>query len=215
MDKTYLERIRLRREIMRDRASVVLGADPIVKEAVDEFYAFLVQSYLPKRFPTMFEITKDDFLYNKVTEELIPLDPPDTPLEALRMIGSLIDDDCLFLLPSEDGDGYALKGFVTCFPNGFDTSKKLNMKLRDIHIPVPGYKAKLEKSMDRFFEKLQVGKVITRANVNYGHFRPVDLTTPNTIDSGRSRLRIAYSPPVAVICTKARRCPKKQSTLIW
>ncbi|GLI78784.1 hypothetical protein PoHVEF18_007105 [Penicillium ochrochloron] len=63
-----------------------------------------------------------------------------------------------------DGDSVTLKGFVTCFPNGFNTAKKLNLKLRDIHTPVPQYKEKLEKSMDRFFDKLKVGKFVKRAN---------------------------------------------------
>jgi hypothetical protein len=31
---------------------------------------------------------------------------------------------------------------------------------------VPGYKEKLEKSMDRFFEKLEVGKCVRRVNVS-------------------------------------------------
>lgn len=38
------------------------------------------------------------------------------------------------------------------------------MKLRDIHRPVPGYKEKIELSMDRFFARLPVGKVVKRAN---------------------------------------------------
>lgn len=58
-----------------------------------------------------------------------------------------------------------LKGFVTCFPNGFNTATKLNLELRDIHTPIPQYKEKLEKSMDRYFEKLKAGKFIQRANV--------------------------------------------------
>ncbi|KAH8692799.1 hypothetical protein BGW36DRAFT_362349 [Talaromyces proteolyticus] len=83
----------------------------------------------------------------------------------LQDIGGLVEDDLLFLMPSEDGDGHAPKGFVTCFLNGFNTSKKLNLKLRDIHKPVPQYKERLEKNMDGFFDKLKVGNVVKRANV--------------------------------------------------
>ena len=54
---------------------------------------------------------------------------------------------------------------MTCFPNGFDTRLKLGLKLREIHDPVPGYAEKLERSMDRFFERLEVGKVVRRVNV--------------------------------------------------
>ncbi|KAJ5733745.1 hypothetical protein N7493_002531 [Penicillium malachiteum] len=133
MDKNYIDRITLRREIMAQYPENVLAAEEPVKEAVDEFYTWLVGTYLPGRY-------------------------------IKKILGGLVEDDFLFLLPSEDGDGYTLKGFVTCFPNGFDTAKKLNLKLRDIHKPVPHYKERLEKSMDRYFAKMKVGKFVKRAN---------------------------------------------------
>ncbi|EEH19998.2 hypothetical protein PABG_02257 [Paracoccidioides brasiliensis Pb03] len=59
---------------------------------------------------------------------------------------------------------YVLQAYATCFPSGFDTRKKLGKVLADIHEPVPGYKEKLEKSMDRFFHKLEPGKYVKRVN---------------------------------------------------
>jgi hypothetical protein len=170
MDKNYLERITLRKKIMAEHAETVLGAEACVKPAVDEFYIWLVGTYLPTRYPTMFQLfpvtsEKQAYLQSLVTDEQFPLLPPINPKDTLSLMGGLIDDDLLFLLPSEDGDSVTLKGFVTCFPNGFNTAKKLNLKLRDIHTPVPQYKEKLEKSMDRFFDKLKVGKFVKRANV--------------------------------------------------
>lgn len=170
MDKTYLDRIMLRRKIMAEHPKTALAAEDCVKPAVDEFYAWMLGTYLPTRFPRMFILQalaeqKPASLKNLVTNEEYSLAPKPRPLDTLRIMGGLIDDDLLFLLPSNDGDGYVLKGFVTCFPNGFDTAKKLNLKLRDIHSPVPQYKEKLEKSMDRYFDKLKVGKFVKRANV--------------------------------------------------
>lgn len=170
MDKNYLERIKLRKQIMTQNPETTLAAESCVKPAVDEFYTWLVGTYLPTRFPRMFQLQltspKIGFLHNLANDEMLPLTPETNPLDTLRIMGGLVDDDFLFLLPSEDGDGYTLKGFVTCFPNGFNTAKKLNLKLRDIHTPVPEYKQKLERSMDRFFDKLQVGRFIKRANVS-------------------------------------------------
>lgn len=171
MDKNYLERITLRRKIMEEHPETVLAAEDNVKPAVDEFYIWLVGTYLPTRFPRMFQLrpsteNQSPYLHSLVTDEKYPLHPTEKPLNTLRAMGGLIEDDLLFLLPSDDGDGMALKGFVTCFPNGFNTAQKLNLRLRDIHHPVPQYKEKLEKSMDRFFEKLKLGKFIRRANVS-------------------------------------------------
>lgn len=165
IDKTYLSRLTLRKQTMRDHRPIVLQADSSIKPAVDEFYTWLVSNYLPTRFPTMFTLGKSTLL-NHATSEPVPLIPPSDSIKALEVLGGNIDDDFLFLLPSEDRDGYVLKGFVTCFPAGFNTKEKFGLKLRDIHKPVPGYKEKLEKSMDRFFDKLEVGKVVLRTNVS-------------------------------------------------
>lgn len=170
MDNRYLDRVMLRKEIMNKHPDIVLGAYPAAKMAVDELYTWLTSTYLPTRFPLMFEIQRHadgtKHLWNNAAGEIVPLEPASSLEETLKWLGGLIEDDLLFLLPADDGDGYQLKAFVTCFPNGFNTKKKLGMKLREIHTPVPGYKAKLEKSMDRWFSKLKVGTYVKRYNVS-------------------------------------------------
>lgn len=173
MDKNYLQRITLRKKIMKEHPETVLAVENIAKPAIDEFYVWLLGNYLPTRFPLMFTLQsrkeQGRVLHCEVTGEEFPLDPDDSPMATLKILGGLVEDDFLFLLPSADGDGYTLKAFVTCFPNGFNTAEKLNLKLRDIHQPVPQYKEKLEKSMDRYFDRLKTGKFVKRANVS-DHF---------------------------------------------
>ncbi|KAJ5991375.1 hypothetical protein N7522_011582 [Penicillium canescens] len=168
MDKNYLERITLRKGLIEEYSEVVSAAEDSAKSAVDEFFVWLVGTYLPTRFPLMFQLQRQEgkqpVLHSSVTGENYSLEPDANPLVTLRIMGGLVDDDLLFLLPSEDGDGYTLKAFITCFPNGFNTAKNLNLKLRDIHKPVPQYKEKLEKSMERYFDRLKPGKFIKRAN---------------------------------------------------
>lgn len=170
MDKNYLDRLNIRKQIIRDHRPIAISALPRVKAAVDELYTYLLGYHLPTRFPRMFKLMNDEKhhsqLLNMVTNEYLPLQPPADPEKTLQLLGENLDEDLLFLLPSEDGDGYVLYGYVTCFPSGFNTKEKLGLKLRDIHGPVPGYKAKLEKSMDRFFDKLEVGNIVMRTNVS-------------------------------------------------
>ncbi|CAG7946172.1 unnamed protein product [Penicillium salamii] len=168
MDKNYLERITLRESLVEQYPDQVSAADDSAKPAIDEFYIWLVGTYLPTRFPLMFQLQpqneKSQLLHCSVTGRDYSLEPDTSAIVTLRLMGGLVDDDLLFLLPSEDGDGYKLRAFVTCFPNGFNTAEKLNLKLRDIHKPVPQYKERLEKSMDRYLDRLKTGKFIKRAN---------------------------------------------------
>jgi hypothetical protein len=182
MDNTYRSRISLRRQLLRDNHDDVLRLNTVAEPAVTEFYTWLVKTYLPRRHPTLFTLS-DSGLQNHITAETLPLHPP-SPSEALRLIGSHIDTDFLFLLPTPTPNPppvttpipssapsldpstpkYHLSAFITCFPSGFSTSQKLGLQLSDIHAPVPGYAQKLERSMDRFFANLPVGKIVRRCN---------------------------------------------------
>jgi len=169
MDKTYTERIELRKNLTDKEGEEVLAYNPVVTPSILELYAWLTSTYLPKRFPTVFTRTPTGLL-NTITGLTLPTVPPNAH-QALKLIGSNVDTDFLLLLPildlpddHPDKGKYRLEGFVTCFPSGFRTRSKLGLKLADIHGPVPDYAAKLEKSMDRFFAGLPVGRIVKRFN---------------------------------------------------
>lgn len=169
MDNTYIDRIQLRRRIMRDHEGDTIAANPIIKPAVNELYTWMMETYLPRRFPRVYQLTRAPgslypVLFNTATKVTLSVTPPPTPVEALKILGGSIDCEFLLLLPTAEEGKYRLEGFVTCFPSGFNTRLKLGLNLAGIHGPVPGYAAKLEKSMDRFFAALPVGKVVKRAN---------------------------------------------------
>ncbi|KAE9381131.1 hypothetical protein N431DRAFT_476032 [Stipitochalara longipes BDJ] len=163
IDNNYLTRLELRKQIIRDHHEIALQAHPTITPAVTELYTWLVTNYLPTRFPTLFTLCKTS-LHNAATSLTLPLVPPLDPIQTLSLLGQNLDEDFLLLLPSPDGDGYVLRGYITCFPSGFNTREKFGQKLREIHAPVPGYAAKLSQSMDRFFSRLEVGRVVLRSN---------------------------------------------------
>jgi hypothetical protein len=164
MDQQYCERIEERRRILEQYPGALGYVDSSI-ETIKELYAFLFTHLLPRRYPTMFRIDQATAsLHNLVMNESIPLDPPNDPTEALRLMALNVDEDFLILLPSPDGDGYSLQAFVWLYPVGFDPQDKLGIKLRDAHKPVPSYKKHLEMSMDRYFAKLPPGKVVDRVN---------------------------------------------------
>jgi len=177
-DDTFLERIQHRKDVMDQHPTETYQCNPVCESAVTELYRWMMGSYLPKRFPTMYRLvyptvtsekseSSVPYLINIPASKCIPL-RPSSATEALYLLGENVDTDMLLLLPgSTSPDGipiYRLQAYVTCFPAGFATQDKLGLTLTGIHKPVPGYVAKLEKSMDRFFAKLGFGRAVRRAN---------------------------------------------------
>lgn len=185
MDRTYPEKIAVRRQILESHEADVVACNPVAREAAKELYEWVFRTYLPRRFPQTFTIygqahgEGDGVLHNAVTNEAIPLSSPPHPIDALKILGANVDAEFAILLPIANPNAhpppptlptdspqspYYLHAFVLCFPSGFNTPQKLGMKLAHIHAPVPGYSAKLEKSMDRYFASLPFGKVVRRQN---------------------------------------------------
>lgn len=191
MDKTYKERLALRRSLLEQYHETVVAvnddSDPRTRAAVSELYTYLMGRYLPGRYPTMFKLHETEYetgkavmVQNLVTGELWPVEvgKGTATITALETLIKTVDEDFLILLPErsssiekkkaddeeEEERKYILEAYATCYPAGFDTRKKLGHRLATIHDPVPGYKEKLERSMDRFFDKLEVGKCVRRVN---------------------------------------------------
>lgn len=172
IDSTYLEKVDERKRIMSQYPDAVLGVTEHTNGCVEEMYRWLTGVYLPKRFPSMFRLEDDVSgsharIMNMVDGKDYPLEPPSDRIEALRIMGALVDEDFLFMLPSPDGEGYSLAAYVNCFANGDHTKKRLHMKLRDIHAAVPGYSENLARRLDVCFDKLEVGKIVVRTIVCY------------------------------------------------
>jgi hypothetical protein len=147
----------------------------MVRLAVQELYDYLFETYLPVRYPSIFKACEDKhssgaMLQNLVTRQTLPMTMTDsTPLQvALKTIAQNVDEDFFILLPRKQGDSnedfYVLEAYAACFPSGFQPKDKVGKKLADIHGPVPGYKEKLQKSMDRFFARLEPGRYVKRVN---------------------------------------------------
>lgn len=154
---------------MDDNPDATIRCNLVCTQAVLELHDWIFGTYLPTRFPSTYKLASSpkQSLYNKASATSAPLHP-ETPIQALRALGEHVDTDFLLLMPSSkaaDGSAiYHLQAFVCCCPMGFSLRQKLGLPLADIHLPVPGYKAKLEKSMDRFFARLECGKAVKRSN---------------------------------------------------
>lgn len=59
MDKTYLDRIRLRRQLIENHGNTVVDADKIISLAVNEFYTWMTGTDLLLRCPMMFQVVQN------------------------------------------------------------------------------------------------------------------------------------------------------------
>ena len=188
MDNTYKERLALRKSLLEEQRDIVVAVndagDPRVRAAVSELYTWLLGTYLPGRYPSMFKLHhqaqlgmgKAPLLENLVTTEVWPVVPGETDptILALETLVKVVDEDFLILLPEQkekaaghdagEDAKYVLEAYSNCFPAGFNPREKLGLRLASIHGPVPHYSEKLERSMDRFFSKIEVGRYVRRFN---------------------------------------------------
>lgn len=166
--------------------------------------------YLPKRYPTIFQ-TQDSSVQNLVTGQSWPTSLSDSsPTKlALEILPKNVDEDFFILLPHHQHDAkqpisemeihdeneiYVLEAYSAFFPSGFEPENKLGKRLTSIHDPVPGYKEKLEKSMDRFFRKLPAGKCVKRLNWA--------VTVDEELYSNFDKSGVALSEPVTQLSVK-------------
>lgn len=188
MDCNYLERVTGRRQLLEKHGSLLHDVIRSGTAAVQELYTYLLGTYLPTRYPSMFTIKQEGapgselqapgtivtVLYNKVTNRTFPLSPlPSNPSEMLRILGETVEEDMFLLLQDQTQNGesdspgggeHRSVAFVCCHPAGFNPSEKLGMRLAEIHGPVPGYE-KIGASMERYFARLEAGKSVKRVNV--------------------------------------------------
>ncbi|KAH6958040.1 hypothetical protein DER45DRAFT_584127 [Fusarium avenaceum] len=162
IDEDYLDRITHRRSIIATHGATVHGSTLEGDAAVRELYTFLLTEQLPKRFPTIFQLSEDNSsCENLVTRMTFPTIPDGNMDAALRVLGETIEED--FFLLQQTPEGHRSVAFMCCFPAGFDPSSKLGKTLVEIHAPVPSYE-KIGTSMERFFSKVEVGKSVKRTN---------------------------------------------------
>ncbi|KAI6750771.1 hypothetical protein HG530_014221 [Fusarium avenaceum] len=138
IDEDYLDRITHRRSIIATHGATVHGSTPEGDAAVRELYTFLLTEQLPKRFPTIFQLSEDNSsCENLVTGMTFPTIPDGNMDAALRVLGETIEED--FFLLQQTPEGHRSVAFMCCFPAGFDPSSKLGKTLVEIHAPVPSY----------------------------------------------------------------------------
>ncbi|KAK3179131.1 hypothetical protein K4F52_009377 [Lecanicillium sp. MT-2017a] len=136
--------------------------DRVTRDACFEVLEELVR-YLPHRYPGVFR-HQGSLVENVITKETFAL-PPRNPTEALKMAALMVQDDLILMIENEDGQ-YHFNAGAVCLPGFWRLREKFRSSLDELHInaKVPHYEAKLQKSLNRFFAKMQTESPVTRNN---------------------------------------------------
>ncbi|KAL3475910.1 hypothetical protein BJX99DRAFT_247236 [Aspergillus californicus] len=121
-------------------------------------------SYLPERYPTMFQKTATG-LKNLITSETFNITQRPLPEDPMQTCARLVQDDLAIMIERPDGDYYLLAGAIL-LAGFWRLSDKYGMRLSEIHTSgsVPQYTEKLEKGMMNFFRRLKPEDPVVRNN---------------------------------------------------
>ena len=157
LEHTYVERIAERKGLFEKYGKMVLnylpGSELGCKEIMENALQFLCARY-PQHFSLTHSRSKGYIFRNGLMKnETIIKDTH--PLHVL--LENVPEDFAVMLRNPEDGMYYFRAGLL-CSSLGWNVDTKLGMQLKEIHSPIPDYKAKMEFSMDRYAPPLSALK---------------------------------------------------------
>ncbi|MDF1792064.1 MAG: DUF3445 domain-containing protein [Thalassobaculaceae bacterium] len=80
----------------------------------------------------------------------------------LDLAGRLVQEDLCLMQPGEDG--HRLIAASLCFPARWRLADKIGRPMAAIHDPVPGFNARLNRPVERFFAGIEEGQLYMRLN---------------------------------------------------
>lgn len=169
LENTYKDVTDLRKEIVEDEEKFkhTVITQPCSRESLCEFYDIALD-YMMQRYPKYFYRKSNTMMYNVIREEEIFANSSSyggNMTDLVTTLSRTIEEDFLVMMKDNQGTGeYYLRGGAFVFPSGLDPAEKKDLSLQDIHGPVPYYKEKIQKSMDKFFERLKIGSFAMRIN---------------------------------------------------
>lgn len=156
VDEHYPAHVAERHRLLNGQRAEVLEATP-GSEAMQAELLEVLADHLARQYPHWFTRRQDGIENHLLGETLSLADDP------LDRIGRLVQED--FCLLRDEGDGtLTLVAAILCFPSRWRLSSKMGRPLGAIHTPVPMYKDKLERPVDRFLSALKTGRIAQRLN---------------------------------------------------
>ena len=153
-DEAYAEQMAYRDRLIDEERSVVFAAAPEAAGPAGELLD-MVKDHLA------------DAPDHHVAGTLTRPDGAEVPLAGdhpLALLARMTQEDWCILWKPEDGDEHVLIGAALLFPSRWSLAEKMGKPLIAIHDRVPQYDGKLAPRVQRFFDGIQPGRALVRAN---------------------------------------------------
>lgn len=165
IDREYDWMIKHHQELLEKYPTKTCQANPSkqVLAGCQELYN-TVFSVLSQKYPEYFKLEKG-FIINTIRNVTVPFPAESTKMNSKQLLRVLVEnteEDYQVLQHATDSDEYILRAVGGLTSDGFMWADKIDLQLTDVHGPVPQYKEKLQKSMNRFFNKVEPGSIIQR-----------------------------------------------------
>lgn len=146
LESTYRERVAQRRRLYEERGTAIIDFLPGSEGACQELMQMVIQ-FLCARYPRQFTLdTKTGVFHNKVLDIKCDVREVDNPLVFFL---EHIPEDFVIVQQDERTGLYHFRAAVSCSAVGWRLQEKIGKPLHEIHEPVPDYKERMERSMDR------------------------------------------------------------------
>ncbi|MCH0628826.1 DUF3445 domain-containing protein [Kocuria palustris] len=163
MDRYYPHLIELKQQVFAKWGRDYLDWLPESADGCQELMEVVVNHML-LRYPNLFLALNDDHtvIRNEITGDVIDMTPP-LQHHPLEYVARIAQEDFYVVKQRPDGLHYLVAAAVAFPGGGFGVLDKLGQHLDVIHGEVPLYKEKLQKLMEKWFGRLEVGKPVERA----------------------------------------------------
>ncbi|KAL3420615.1 hypothetical protein PVAG01_07060 [Phlyctema vagabunda] len=162
LDHDYLREHDIRSELLRDICPQVVQQLTAADDAAHEVLSMVVH-FLTSRYPSRFTVTSSPpTIHNHLTSESYPIGP--TISNPLEISARLAMEDFNILKKDTETGEYQLIASATLFPTGWKLQERIGSSMAKLHAPVPGWKEKLGRSVNRYFDYLSPNSCMERTN---------------------------------------------------
>ena len=149
LESNYVARIVERKELFEKHGKLVLnylpGSELACKEIMEHALQFLCARY-PQYFSLSQSKSKGYVFHNGILNKETVI----KEMHPLHVLLENVQEDFAVMLRNPEDGMYYFRAGLLCSSLGWNVDTKLGMQLKEIHQPIPDYKAKMEFSMDRY-----------------------------------------------------------------